>query len=142
MTFFELMSVAYLDFLEYAITKDEDFEFTLQGDTDSSCATLQDIVCNCKNSEVVWLGNDWSLNIIKRNENQPGTTQDFLTKPLSVEKFFKIRDRMLGEHSHIDMLNAMGTKNQEDRSTLSGSILFVSRHMFYIPPEHQPRHRK
>ena len=97
MTFFELMSVAYLDFLEYAITKDEDFEFTLQGDTDSSCATLQDIVCNCKNSEVVWLGNDWSLNIIKGTENPSNTTEDFLKKYLSAGNFYKFCDQMLGE---------------------------------------------
>ena len=58
LAFFELMSMAYLDFLEYAMTKDEDSMFTLQGDTDSSCATFQDIMRDCKNSEVMWLEND------------------------------------------------------------------------------------
>ena len=76
LTFFELMSMAYLDFLEYAMTKDEDSMFTLQGDTDSSCATFQDIMRDCKNSEVMWLENDESLNVIKENENQSNTTQD------------------------------------------------------------------
>ena len=52
------MSMAYLDFLEYAMTKDEDSMFTLQGDTDSSCATFQDIMRDRKNSEVMWLEND------------------------------------------------------------------------------------
>ena len=47
------MSVAYLSFLEYDVMKEEELVFTLQEDTDSSCATFQDIIRDRKNSEVV-----------------------------------------------------------------------------------------
>ena len=91
MTFFELMLVVYRTFLEYALMKDGDFLFILQEDTDSSCATFQDIMRNHRNSEVMWLGNDWPLNVIKGTENPSDIGQDFLTKPLSAEKFYEIR---------------------------------------------------
>ena len=64
----------------------------------------------------VWLGNDWHLavNDFTRSIENPGheadATEDFLTKSLPAEKFHNIRDRMLGEHTHIAMLNATGTK--------------------------------
>ena len=74
MTFFELMSVAYLSFLKYALIKDEEVLFTLHDDTDSSCVIFQDIVRDVKNSKLVWLGNDWSLDAIKKNENQSDIT--------------------------------------------------------------------
>ena len=76
----------------------------------------------------MWLENDWQLNVnehvddtdvtprmdvIRAIEN-PGhgadAMEEFLTKPLHTERFYKIHDQMLCEHSNIDMLNATGTK--------------------------------
>ena len=92
MTFFELVLVAYLSFLEHAITKGEVFLPSLQGGTYSYCTTLQSIVCNRDNSEVVWLRDEWSLNTIKENKNQ----SDILAKPLFQNKFHRICDRIIG----------------------------------------------
>ena len=92
-TFFKLMSVAYLSLFEYGMDMGEELLF---------------------------------LNGIKENDNQ----SDILTKPLSQEKFHKIRNRMLhdnplacvktvciqtNEHPHINMLNAAGPKKKEAR---------------------------
>ena len=98
--------------------------FSLQGGTYSYCTTLQNIVRDRENSEVMWLGDDSSLNAIEENKNQP----DILTKPLSQDKFHRIRNRMLDddlqacataiciqtdEHPRIDMVNAVGPKKKE-----------------------------
>ena len=55
MTFFELMSVAYLSLLKYGMGMGEE--------------SLVTRMRKHENSEVVWLGDDWSFNRIEENEN-------------------------------------------------------------------------
>ena len=58
------------------------------------------------------------------SENPSDTTKGSVTKPLSAEKYHEIRDQMLDENSHIDMLNATGTKETES-SCLDLSYVYL-----------------
>ena len=127
--FLELILVTYLNLLEYVLNNDDN-------DMGHSpyLVCLKLITHNHANEsaqqEIVWLENVWSLNtnnneyvddanvtthmnIIGGIENLSADTEDFFLKTLSAVRFHEIRDRMLGEHSHIDMLNATGTKKAE-----------------------------
>ena len=66
MTFFKLILVTYLRFLEYVLIKDDDCLIVLQDHMDSY-----------------------------PTGHEADATEDFLMKPLSAENFHKIRDQML-----------------------------------------------
>ena len=112
---FELILVTYLSFLVYALIKDEESLIILQEHVFFSLVTFQEIVRDCHDCEIVWLGNDRTLNVIEGTENPSDTIEDFLRKPLYAGKFYKICVQMLDENSHIDMMNTTATKKTDAR---------------------------